>query len=100
DVARGAGQSESVNMADDAKNSGELLIDQLADAPLGADAARELLNHISTGVVKINRTGEITYLNARARRLLESNRFELLGSSLREFEPYTVWPDGRPCLYG
>jgi len=86
-------------MVDEAKRSDELLLERLADAPLNADAARELLNHISSGVVKISSTGHITYLNARARRLLETNRFELMGSSLREFEPYTVWPDGRPCLY-
>jgi PAS domain S-box-containing protein len=75
------------------------LADELVNAPLDNEAARELLNHLSAGVIKVSREGHLIYINPRARRLLELNRIPITGSSLRVFEPYTIWPDGRPCVF-
>ena len=65
----------------------------------GADEARQMLNAVSAGIVKISREGRILYANTQARGLLTIHEIDPLGMSVREFEPYTVWPDGGPCLY-
>lgn len=68
-------------------------------AQLGQDEALDLLNCVSAGIVKVSRDGRMVYVNARARRILYGSDLDPLGMSLRDFEPYTIWPDGTPCAY-
>ncbi len=86
-------------MANATNQSGDEAAKLPADLPLEAEAARELLNHLSAGVIKVSREGHLLYINPRARRILESNQIPIVGSSLRDFEAYTIWPDGRSCPF-
>jgi PAS domain S-box-containing protein len=69
-------------------------------APLpDAEVARQMLNTVAAGIIKISPEGRILYANTQARRLMTIHEIDPLGMSIREFEPYTVWPDGSPCAY-
>jgi PAS domain S-box-containing protein len=68
-------------------------------APIEQDDIHEVLNCLAAGVLKISKDGRIVYLNAQARRLLDLPIIDPVGISLRDFEPFTIWPDGSPCGY-
>ncbi len=69
------------------------------DAVPGADEARRMLNTAAAGILKISPEGRVLYANTQARRILAIHEIDPLGMSVREFEPYTVWPDGTACPY-
>ncbi len=64
-----------------------------------AEEARQMLNTVTAGILKISTEGRVLYANTQARKLLTIHEIDPLGMSVREFEPYTVWPDGSPCAY-
>ncbi len=88
-----------LDMTDLPQRTREQSIDHIATAQLSGDEARALLNHISSGVIKVSREGNITFFNAQARWLLEIHRIELDDNSLHAWEKYTIWPDGSPCRF-
>ncbi|MEX0977837.1 MAG: PAS domain S-box protein [Pirellulales bacterium] len=59
----------------------------------------DVLNSLAAGVFKVFKDGRIVYANAQGRRLLDMPDRDPVGMSLREFEPFTIWPDGSPLGY-
>ena len=70
-----------------------------AGEPIKQEDIHDVLNSLAAGVFKISKDHRIVYANAQGRRLLNMPDRDPVGMSLREFESFTIWPDGSPCGY-
>lgn len=86
-------------MAKSTKQVDDELAGMPSDASPDAAVASELLSHVTAGIIKVSREGNIVYINPPARRVLEANKISVVSDSLRRLETITIWPDGSPCLY-
>jgi PAS domain S-box-containing protein len=89
-TTKGAGRARTKPPRADASHAREM-------AAIATHEVYEVLNCVAAGVVKISKEGRIVYANAQARRLFEVPDRDPVGMSLREYEEYTIWPDGSPA---
>lgn len=64
---------------------------------IAPDELHEVLDRLTAGVAKVSKDLQVVYVNAQGRRLFDVPDRNPVGLSMRDYEAYTIWPDGSPC---
>jgi len=63
------------------------------------EAARRFLDCVAAGVIKISKDDRLVYVNEFGSKLFSAPNRDPIGTHVRDFEMFTMHPDGTPCKF-